>query len=74
MKTGMSLMFLSIQMVIFTDLLLNENNMKTLIKNNASSKQPKINTTVKVDVKLDQIKNIKFTSNKLEEINKVEFK
>ncbi|RUT71726.1 hypothetical protein D0817_03315 [Flavobacterium cupreum] len=61
-------------MVIFTDLLLNENNMKTLIKNNASSKQPKINATVKVDVKLDQIKNIKFTSNKLEEINKVEFK
>lgn len=48
--------------------------MKTLIKNNTSSKQPKINATVKVDVKLDQIKNIKFISNKLEEINKVEFK
>lgn len=48
--------------------------MKTLIKNNTSTKQPKINSSVKVDAKLDKIKNITFTSNKLEEINKVEFK
>lgn len=61
-------------MVIFTDLLLNENNMKTVIKNNTIINQPKINSTVKVDAKLDKIKNIKFTSNKLEEINKLEFK
>lgn len=49
--------------------------MKTLIKNTVvENKQAKINSTVKVDPKLDEIKNIKFTSNKLEEINKREFK
>ena len=49
--------------------------MKTLIKNTvAKNKNAKINSTVKVDPKLDEIKNITFTSNKLEEINKLEFK
>ena len=49
--------------------------MKTLINNTvAKNKNAKINSTVKVDPKLDVIKNIKFTSNKLEEINKHEFK
>lgn len=61
-------------MVIFTDLLLNENNMKTLTKNIEITKHAKVNSTVKVDEKLDKIKNIKFTSNKPEEIKKVEFK
>jgi hypothetical protein len=61
-------------MVIFMDSLLKENNMKTISKNTAISKQAKVNSTVNVDVKLDKIKNIKFTSNKPEEINKVEFK
>ena len=61
-------------MVIFTDLLLNENNMKTLTKNIEITKRAKVNSTVKVDEKLDKIKNIKFTSNKPEEIKKVEFK
>lgn len=67
-------MFHLIQMVIFTDLLLNENNMKTLTKNIEITKHAKVNSTVKVDEKLDKIKNIKFTSNKPEEIKKVEFK
>lgn len=67
-------MFHLIQMVIFTDLLLNENNMKTLTKNIEITKHSKVNSTVKVDEKLDKIKNIKFTSNKPEEIKKVEFK
>jgi len=67
-------MFHLIQMVIFTDLLLNENNMKTLTKNIEITKRAKVNSTVKVDEKLDKIKNIKFTSNKPEEIKKVEFK
>lgn len=62
-------------MVIFTDLLLKENNMKTLIKNNnVNDNQAKINSTVKVDRKLDKIKNIKFKSNKVEEVNKLDFK
>ena len=52
---------------------LKENKMKTLIKNTvAKNKNAKINSTVKVDPKLDKIKNI--TSNTLEEINKLEFK
>lgn len=70
----MFLTFLLIQMMIFTDLLLKENSMKTLIKNTAVVKKAKINSTVKIDVELDKIKNIKFTSNKPEEINKAEFK
>jgi len=49
--------------------------MKTLIKNTTvENKKAKINSTVKVDPKLDEIKNIKFTSNKLDEVNKLEFK
>ncbi|WP_165572080.1 hypothetical protein [Flavobacterium sp. KMS] len=48
--------------------------MKTLIKNTAVIKKAKVNSTVKIDVELDKIKNIKFTSNKPEEISKVEFK
>ncbi|MCC9063938.1 hypothetical protein [Flavobacterium piscisymbiosum] len=48
--------------------------MKTLTKNVEISKRAKVNSTVKVDEKLDKIKNIKFTSNKPEEIKKVEFK
>lgn len=49
--------------------------MKAQIKNTTViNTRAKVNSTVKVDKKLDTIKNIKFTSNKPEEINKLEFK
>lgn len=49
--------------------------MKTQIKNTALiNNQAKIDSKVTLDSNLDKIKNIKFTSNTPEEINKVDFK
>lgn len=48
--------------------------MKTLIKNYSEKSIAKINSTVRIDKKLDEIKNIKFESNKPEEVKKLNFR
>ncbi len=48
--------------------------MKTIIKKYTERNIAKINSTVKVDKKLDDIKNIRFESNKLDEIKKIDFR
>lgn len=58
-------------MEIFTALLLKENNMKT---ETTINKKTKSDSKVKVDPKLDKIKDIKIKSDKLDEINKYNFK